>query len=65
MKFHVLLIILVASQALAQQHTHAWIEQARWQSEDNMTVCSWRCISDFQNNHTTQTVGYGGCPYPI
>lgn len=68
MKTIVTILLLAVSGLASSSHYHAWAKMNETQGTDGygnqVTICSWKCISDYQNPHFTQTQGSGYCPMP-
>jgi len=64
----IVVMILLALSSVAYAHYHAWSKQNEQQGVDaygnQVTICSWKCVSDIQHPHFTQTQGSGFCPTP-
>jgi hypothetical protein len=66
----VLICLATAGVAYGQmQHYHSWQKLNQTFGQDafgnRVVICTWKCISDYNNPHTTQTQGPGFCPHPF
>jgi len=63
-----LLIALLFFSGLAFAHTHIWNKQNETYGQDaygnSVVICSWKCSYQYNNQHFTQTQGFGYCPPP-
>ena len=65
----VLICLATAGLAYAQQHFHVWQKMNETYGQDafgnRVVICNWKCTSDYNNPHMTQTQGSGFCPTPF
>ena len=62
-KLIAILLVLVATTALAQHSFHAWSLDGEYEDNLGRKVCTWVCNLDGRPHYKT-TKGYGVCPSP-
>jgi len=66
-----ILLLGLGGAAYAQyqmQHIHMWQKMNETYGQNTwgqrVVICTWKCTSDFNNPHMTQTQGSSWCPSP-
>ena len=60
--------LTLSAAAYAQYHFHSWQKMNQTYGQNayggKVVICNWKCNSDYNNPHMTQTQGSSYCPMP-